>query len=369
MARRRRNASDGGVSLDSLMDALTNVVAVLILVMVLVQADVTQKVERFLDDLKPATPEQVEAARERVATLERKRENRLEILEAAAPDPAAIEAQRRELALLEKAVADNRELLADRDEVASLEKKLREQRDAEKQQADRLQEQIAKLEAQLDATPVKVARPDVVTIPASRPIPEDARIYHALVFQGRVHLIDPFTPKERFLREFEGEKKDWLVERVKRPGADLYRYSASKIVQHFKDFDFGNRRGQKVELISVPHWSHVRIRITPDPTAGGTSTDELGEAGSAFHQAVKSLARVRDAVLMFQVHPDSFDTYLAARPLADAVNLPAGWQMSWSRHHEFIVREVVVKPTGPPPEPAGNKPAGPQPPNLKPTLD
>ena len=40
MGRRRKSSSDEGVNLDSLMDALTNVVAVLILVLLLVQADV-----------------------------------------------------------------------------------------------------------------------------------------------------------------------------------------------------------------------------------------------------------------------------------------------------------------------------------------
>ena len=48
MARRRKTDSDGGVNLDSLLDALTNVVAVLILVLVLVQMDVTRKVVDFL---------------------------------------------------------------------------------------------------------------------------------------------------------------------------------------------------------------------------------------------------------------------------------------------------------------------------------
>ena len=41
------------------MDALTNVVAVLILVLLLVQADVSNKVVEFLENLQPATPEQV----------------------------------------------------------------------------------------------------------------------------------------------------------------------------------------------------------------------------------------------------------------------------------------------------------------------
>ncbi len=368
MARRRRNRSEGGVSLDSLMDAMTNVVAVLILVLILVQADVSQTVQRFIDDLKPATPEEVEQARQRVAVLEDKRENRLRILEEAAPDPRRIEEEKRRLALLEKELGDNRKLLAERDEVLKLERRLRQERDTEKTETDKLQEQIAKLEAMLDATPVKQTKPDIVTIPASRPIPEDAKIYYAYAFGGRVHLIDPFTPLDLFDREFRREKNDWEVQRIKRPGADVYRYGAGRIMNHFKGFDWGNRRGQKVELISQPHWGHLRIRITPNAASGGTTTDELRQPGSPFHQAVKSLARVRDAVLMFRVHPDSFDTYLAARPLADAVNLPAGWEVWFGRHHEYAIPDLNIKPTAPPPEQPA-KPGGPDPPKLDPTLD
>ena len=58
MARRRQH-EDSGMNLDSLMDALTNVVAVLILVLVLVQADATKKVEMFLEALEPATEEEI----------------------------------------------------------------------------------------------------------------------------------------------------------------------------------------------------------------------------------------------------------------------------------------------------------------------
>ncbi len=59
------------------MDALTNVVAVLILVLVLVQADATRKVQKFLDDMKPATPEDVVASEKRLKTLQ-ERQKQLE---------------------------------------------------------------------------------------------------------------------------------------------------------------------------------------------------------------------------------------------------------------------------------------------------
>jgi len=66
MARRRKSNLEEGVNLDSLMDALTNVVAVLILVLILVQADVSKKVVDFLEGLEPATSEQVEASKKEV---------------------------------------------------------------------------------------------------------------------------------------------------------------------------------------------------------------------------------------------------------------------------------------------------------------
>ena len=367
MARRRSN-SDGELSLDSLMDALTNVVAVLILVLILVQVDVKRTVERIMD-VEPATTEQVAAARTRVADLEEKKKQRLEILESAEPDPKTEETLIKEIALLEKQTADNRKLLADKAQLVALEKSLRPKRDAAKAESDRLQKRIAELEAMLDATPEKIARPDVVTIPASRPIPSGARVYPALVFGGRVHFIDPFTPLDRFMREFDRESRHWVAERVKRRNApDIVRYDTAKILKHFAGFDFGNRRGQKVELITRPEWGNIRIRITPDPAKGGTETALLAKPGSAFHQEMRALARIRNSVLMFKVNPDSFPTYIAARPIADAVNIAAGWDVSWGRSHELVIYDFQVKPTGKaPPPPPGQ--GGPQPPRIDPMLD
>ncbi|BCX47759.1 conserved hypothetical protein [Haloferula helveola] len=370
MARRRKSDSEGGVSLDSLMDALTNVVAVLILVLILVQADVSRTVQKLMDDLKPATPEEVQQAREDLAKLETQRERREEMLEAEAPKPAALEAERRKVALLEKDVGKNEELLADLKELRELEKKLRTDRDKEQAETVKLQEEIAKLEALLDSTPEKIAKPDIVTIPSSREIPPSAKIYYALVFDGRVHLIDPFTPIDLFENEFRQNKGDWIAQRIKRQGADRLLYDKNKIMKHFEGFDWRNRRGQDVSMLSRPHWNRIQIVIKPDKQKGGTTTDQLREPGSAFEQAVKALSRVRNAVLLFRVNPNSFSTYLLARPMADRANLPSGWEVSWNQQYAFQIPDLEVKPTGAPPPPPENpkpKPAGP--PKLDPRLD
>lgn len=355
--------------MDSLMDALTNVVAVLILVLILVQADVTQKVEQFLDDLKPATPEEVEESQAQLAEAQRILELKKDLLQQEPPTPQVIEAEKRSLALLEKEMKDNRELLADLEELRVLERKLRLERDLEQGKTTKIEEEIARLEALLDSTPEKVAKPDIVTIPSSRPIPATAKIYYAIVQKGRVHLIDPFTPLEVFEDEFRQEKRHWLVETIRRRGADRYIYDGRKIEAHFKNVDFKNRRNQEVTLVAPPTATRMRIYIKPDLAKGGTSTEELDDPNSQFANGVKALARIRGAVLLFWVHPDSFPTYLKARPLADNVNLPAGWEVRYDQRYQIFLGDVEIRRLKEPPPPKPGDPNKPKPPKVGPKLD
>jgi hypothetical protein len=351
------------------MDALTNVVAVLILVLILVQADVVQKVQQFLDDLQPATPEQVIASREMVNELELKNENLKDKLEEEPPTPQQIEEEKRQLALLEKDLGDNQEFLAKLDEVRKLEAKVRPERDAEQAQTVKIQEEIARLEALLDdSLKIEGPPPTVVTIPDSRPIPPTAQIYYAIVAKNRIHLIDPFTPVEIFEDEFKKNRNDWRRERIKQKGADRIIYDQQKIATHFKDFDFKNARKQAVTLITNPIGTRLQIDIKPDLEAGGTSIEDLDKEGNAYSNALAALSRNLKAVLLFKVHPDSFSTYLQARSMADAAKVPAGWEVNGSPSHRFVLPDIEVNRLKEPP-PAPAKPPGPTPPPLRPKLD
>jgi hypothetical protein len=311
----------------------------------------------------------VQQSKQQLADIRKKLELKQELLQQEPPTPAVIEAEKRSLALLEEKMKDNRELLADLEELRVLEQKLRIERDLEHGKTTKIEEEIAKLEAMLDATPVKVAKPDIVTIPSSRPIPVTAKTYYAIVQKGRVHLIDPFTPQELFEDEFRQEKRHWLHQKIKRAGADRYIYDGQKIAEHFKGFDFKNRRNQEVTLLAPPTATRMRIQIKPDLAKGGTSTEELDDPNSQFAASVKALARIRGAVLIFWVHPDSFPTYLKARPLADAVNLPAGWEVRFDQIYQVYLMDVEIRRLKePPPNPADPN-AKPKPPRLDPKLD
>ena len=373
MARKRKSRSDdGGVSLDSLMDALTNVVAVLILVLILVQADVSQKVVQFLDDLAPATQEEVALSHQKAEKLEKEKLKLQNLISEEAPKPEELEAKKRQLAQLETDVKENNDILADLMELRKLEKKTRTQRDSENKISTTIQNQIAKLKALLDSNPVKTIPPTVVNIPTSKSIPKNAEIYHVLILNNRVHFIDPYTPVKLFNAEFKTNKRHWLIRRIKQKGKDRLVYDQTKIAQHFKNFDFKNSRGQTVQLVTNPFSTRMNIVIKTNPKNGGTSLEDLANKNCLFRKILKKLSSNIRAVIMFNVHPNSFNSYLQTRRITDKTKIAAGWQISGRTHHVTRLNEIEVNrlKTPPPPVHDPNKPpAPPRPPSLPPKLD
>ena len=370
MARKSNSDSGGGINLDSLMDALTNVVAVLILVLILVQADVTQKVIQFIEDLQPATPEQVEQAKILLAEVVARKQSIEEKLQQDAPTPEQIEEEKRRIALLEKSIETNDKLLADLNELKILEAKVRKERDAENEATVRIQEEIAKLEAQLDQTPVfKAPPPTEVNIPNSRPIPPKAVVYHALAIRDRIHMIDPHTPLAMFEDEFKKHKRDWLVERIKqqgggphdlRPDQDRRALQELRFQKHPRPEDRGHHPAG-LDLFCNSRSLRISRKAAPRSTT-------LEKPGSEFSKTVASLMGNSRAVVLFHVNPDSFNTYLKARGLLDKTKVPAGWEVWGGNSWRFTIPDVEVKrlqePPPPPPQ-VGPKP----PPRIGPKLD
>ena len=275
MARHSKSSDEPAVNLDSLMDALTNVVAVLILVLILLQADVGKAVERLLGDLKPATPEQVQQAKDKLAQLAKDRDAAKAMLAAKPPDPKQIDQAKVQLALLEKSIKDSDVRLLDVEKLRQLQAKHQSELDAEKKKTDALLEEIRKLEALLDDTPLpQEVKPDIVRIPNSREIPEGANIYYAYVIGERVHLVDPVTAEKLAMDEFEKVRAKMLKQTVKvKGGKDRKIYDQDKLVKHFATLDL-KVRGQKITVPYNRPWTRLAARRPPR----GNGERELGMA-------------------------------------------------------------------------------------------
>ncbi len=354
------------------MDALTNVVAVLILVLILVQADVTQKVQKFLDDLLPATPEEVAQSKKLIEDLTRKQTVAEARLREKPATPEDIAEEKRQIALLEKSAEDNKAHLADIDKIRAMEKIVRAEREAENAKTVTIQKEIARLEGLLDtAPPIDADTPTVVNIPNSRPIPAEAATFHAIVNGNRVHIIDTQGVFAIFRREFERKKSDLIHERVKVKGkVDRFIYDPNKIAAHFKDFNWGYTRGQNIEIRTVPTGYYMLLIITPDLVNGGAPVEELRKPGGEFAKSIQTIRQTRNSVLLYRVHPNGFETYLAARELSEIANVAAGWDVNGSPNFSMGIPDLTVRRLVEPPPPDPNAPPPlPGPPGLKPKLD
>ena len=353
------------------MDALTNVVAVLILVLILVQADVSQKVQKFIDDMIPATPEQIAAMKEKNIALQEKVKKLEAAMKEEAPSPERIEEEKRQLALLEKTMEENKAALADLDKLREIEATVKAEREAESKKTATIQEEIAKLQGLLDRTPpLDPDTPTVVNIPNSRPIPDDAKKFYGMAVKGRIHIIDPNAVMKTFNDELAKHRSDWLFKRIKKKGAaDRLLYDGQKIAAFFKNYNWGNTEGQKIEIIASPKAYRLQLAITPDLEKGGTPTADLATPGSPYSKAAASVLKGFDSVLLFQVFPDSFETYLEARQLADRANIAAGWEIIGSPKFTMRIEDPEIHCLEPAPPAKPGQPGKPKPLPLKPKLD
>jgi hypothetical protein len=360
-ARRKRRDEDGG-NLDSLMDALTNVVAVLILILILLQADVREAVEKIVEGLKPVSVEQLEQSRERRAELLEKIAARKESAQQPAPTRAELDRLRADLSLLEKSRGENERLLMELAKLEALAAKTRKDADAEKSRTDALLAEIARLEALLDQTPRPVApRPTVVRLPNSREIPKDARIYYCYIQGDQAHLVDPLGTREKLMDAFKRESRNLLRERIKvKGGKDRMIYDQHKTVAFFAKGNW-NVRNQKVTVPLNPTGTRLVFRIEFDPAKGDASRGDMEKPDGRFHRMMRLVKSYPDAVLMFRVRPDGFDTYLKAREIADSLRLPCGWEVDGNKALAEPLDFEVNRLQAPAPAPANPAKPAPRP--------
>jgi hypothetical protein len=361
MRRRQSNNQDGAINLDSLMDALTNVVAVLILVLILLQVDVSNTVERILGELKPATPEDIQQASSQLADLRASIATQQALLTAPPPTAAFIAAIEADIAHLEKSIKDNQALAIDLKKLTELAAKTRSEADAEKKKSDTLQLEIARLEALLDQTPVPAAKPaTVVSIPNSRAVPENANIYYCYIRGEQAHFVNPIEAKKMFMDAFE-RQRDLVRERK----------GSKAIYDHQKTIDWFAKqnltvRKQKFELNTGKSWNAMFLRINFTPGDGDASLADMQQADGRFHRICNLVTSYPNRVLIFRIDPAGFATYLKAREIADSYRIPCGWELDTNNYHSERLPFEVNRLEQPAP---ANPNAPPQPPRPARQLD
>ncbi|MDA1040478.1 MAG: hypothetical protein O3A37_09355 [Planctomycetota bacterium] len=411
MARRRSKTSATGGNMDSLLDALTNVVGILVIVLVAVQLSSQDAARKIVEEYeKKISPEEREKAEEHAIEVAKElkrvekliqREKRLQ-----AGDPV------KELEKLQQELKELEELA--KKESAAAEKK-RQEAEAKRaevmEQIDGLHKLIAELEEKNSKaevqrlalmTELKETRapkpPPVKEVRLPTPKPSfmfvknskgetELKNLQPLFVLCRGDRIIPFPIRvlpwkedpnlERwFVRTLKSlkmatDKDGWLI-----PNPALYtsyEEMAEAIIKESTEKPLNLRGYDDFEISMKRAGANFNVVLTPKENAGEQIKRAASKVGD-FNKLLFEIATGKNPFfyVRYMVEPDAFETYLEVRNFTDTWTMPTnkavqGWPAGWEpispklfqREYFTGVRagENPPPPTTPPP-PAGPRVVG-----------
>ena len=338
MARRKSNTSATGANMDSLLDALTNVVGILVIVLVAVQLssqEAAQRMEEMIAQIDPAEQERIkQAAKDSEEKLEEMKLALQEESEKDEIDPDKL------LAMLQDDIAAA-ELKAKKDLLAAeaAEKEAEEKKLAAEELRRSLLAQLATLEEKekeftvaktdllaklenmptLNAPPPKEVRP-----PTPKDIPRNKdgnallQERKVLVSNGKViPFVDPGKQMETAIKN----RLKMIIDKNKiNVGEGNYISDESQAMKLIDEFNKDPAKNKYFDLKLVRAGRQIRVEIVP--------TEECGEEPEkAVRGIFGTVLRNMQGkwYLRYLVEPDSFETYMAMRKVTDSSGFYAGW--------------------------------------------
>jgi hypothetical protein len=354
--------------LDSLLDTMTTVVGILLIILIVLQLDVKQAVERIVRKETKSGPKveqkdldkketEIKEAMARIAALKAEREEARSQAEAFATQRQSKAAK---LASLQSSLnrsakpKSTAELKKMEKELAA---KLKKMEEDIKQTGVRYRE----LRMLLAKTPVpKKVAPNDITIPKPRPAPEGSVPFNYIVRRGIVYPIEEANLKEIVKKAVakSGSKKNAKNE-----------YNPAPIIAYFKKNSVGDKHF-RLEAFENPG-KIIQFRLHRK-RAGGTTSAMLSNFNSSFRTELRKF-NPKKQYAMFHVWPDSYQTYSRARSYMDRQKIPAGWtpredkgehqlNLGWYRTvgRTAVEEAAAAKRAKEPPKPPAKKPPPPK---------
>ncbi len=359
----RRNKGDEEANMDSLLDALTNVVGILLLVLILTSITMSDVVDRIVSELKPVSPEELQA---NILTRDKRLEDKANLKDALQKNRSMdeIAEQQKQLKLELESLKSDNSVEDLENQMKALELAIKQEQEKKEQQSTEnlaKNEELRKLREQLAVAMSDTGpEPTVVSLPNPRIAPDNAEPRYVLCVRGKAYwvgdvYIHAFRTRDLidaafeqlvysgpepgyYTHGFSSDKKDRegrflpIRDRDDRFHLKKFRYDPKKVLAYAKanPDKFGNSHISY--SLAVPTGRDtLTLRFIPRED-GGVTIDELRRPNSSMLNAFKQTGIDRN-YLMFHVAPDSFDVYIAARDLANSLGggngIPNGWK-PWS---------------------------------------
>ncbi len=342
------------------MDTLTNVVAILVFILIMVQINTSRSVKKMLDDLPVVSAEELtkqETATKAAQAELAKRQEALKSADPAATEQALKSTENELLTLQSKKTKTEAALIAK----GALEQEWAKREAELTRQKKVMDELLARREALLASlqgvSQQKPAEAKIVNIPNARPLPEGAKKQIFLTANKRIYSVNEEEVIKLAMQEIRNAQGSLKPERVQRGGKSEPIYDQNKLSELFAARRLSTKEFE-ITLPLNPPWTRMAMKLTARANQG-EPIDKLTQINSQFQTTLRDLRSKPNAVAWFLVMPDSFEVYLQARQITERAGLPAGWQIVGEAAHRIALNEVEVKNLVAPPE--GNPDAIPPP--------
>ncbi|MBM4041013.1 MAG: hypothetical protein FJ290_21140 [Planctomycetes bacterium] len=328
-----RRSSEAGLNLDSLLDTMTNGVGILIVVLCLTQVEFSRLVggSRSGDHGPVVSTGELSVLKDRLRELEaalRELQERWRLEEPRQNQRlvdmrhiGAVIAKLKEL-LKERPLPVDREAVLKETEKckAELEKLKKDIAQRQKELLD-LQEKLAALHKPVEPLAPKFRE---LGVPQFRKLPKGATFFYYFCRGGRIFLID---------NEDMGRKTVAGIRAAIGAPPGGFRFSTDEpdkldlIAAHFEKQDISTE-SLRIKMVHVRGVGLMRI-LQLRPEAKGETLDQLILPTSAYRAELRRVKRSADPIVVkFFVwgENDSFRTYVEARDILDAQEIPGSWE-------------------------------------------
>lgn len=213
---KRNNGGDSELNLDSLMDAVTNVVGVLMIVFVIMALNTAITMRKILSELPPVTPEEHQKMVEQVKAIPPPPADPKQIAEDKIKAEQNLKKTIEQLQTVDTSEIQSQMKFMD---LESFHKKLAEAkklRETQKVETDKLIAEVERLKALLDQTPIyKPEPPTYIRLPNPRPFPAKPNETRVLVAKQGVLYLNEKTFTQPIIEGLEKVKSQFEYKDVK----------------------------------------------------------------------------------------------------------------------------------------------------------
>ena len=349
---KRKKGSSVGVSMDSLLDTMTNVVGILVILLTVTQLGVGEAVERIKESLTEITDEDMDRTKKQMDELEsllKLEKEQLQTVKDLTQQKKKVNINEQK-ALITKLKKELEKLKEIQINIASLKKQVSERdktvKTIEKTIAEK-ETELAEVKARLAKTPDPGPTPNakIVNLPNPRDAPKEAKPIEYVCRGGRLMHVDIPQLQNLALK---------AIAQSRFVTAQKQAVDCDKLVKLFENRNVGNR-DWRIKLKPVGGVPYLVLELRK---GRGDTSERLRKPSALFRQQLLKM-NPRLLYVNFRVWSDSYDTYLVAREYTTQRGVLAGW-VALDSNSEFRVPlggNLKLTCQGYVPPPASPKPA------------